>query len=66
MNMNSYIEYDRAQGTLTSKIILCSPKQKVDPKGLVLLAEDDLPIERTLDEITTHSSFLSEGRLLSY
>lgn len=26
----------------TSKIILCRPKQKVDPKGLVLLAEEDL------------------------
>lgn len=27
---------------LTSKIILCSPKQKVEPKGLVLLADEDL------------------------
>lgn len=27
---------------LTSKIILCSPKQKVEPNGLVLLADDDL------------------------
>lgn len=31
----------RAPG-LTSKIILCSPKQKVEPKGLVLLADEDL------------------------
>lgn len=30
------------QSVLTSKIILCSPKQKVEPNGLVLLAEDDL------------------------
>lgn len=27
---------------ITSKIILCSPKQNVDPKGLVLFADDDL------------------------
>lgn len=27
---------------LTSKIIRCSPKQKVDPKGLVLFGDDDL------------------------
>lgn len=30
------------QALLTSKIILWRPKQKVDPKGLVLLAEEDL------------------------
>lgn len=27
---------------VTSKIILCSPKQKVEPNGLVLLADEDL------------------------
>lgn len=27
---------------LTSKIIRCSPKQKVDPNGLVLFGDDDL------------------------
>lgn len=31
------------QSALTSKIILRSPKQKVEPKGLVLLADEDLP-----------------------
>lgn len=29
-------------GVLTSKIILCSPKQNVEPNGLVLLADEDL------------------------
>lgn len=33
---------DGLQPGLTSKIILCSPKQKVEPKGLVLLADEDL------------------------
>lgn len=32
---------------LTSKIILCSPKQKVEPKGLVLLADEDLRKNKT-------------------
>lgn len=39
---------------LTSKIILCRPKQKVEPNGLVLLAEDDLE--------KTHKERLKVGR----
>lgn len=40
--------------TLTSKIILWSPKQKVEPKGLVLLADEDLPVKRTINQVSTH------------
>jgi len=39
---SSFAQTEMTVFLLTSKIIRCSPKQKVDPNGLVLFGDDDL------------------------